>query len=254
MIDWLSFPRSYSYFYQWTSTEFMNEGFLRSDQRSRSHARRASGEGKFGRWRVSSWRGSALRAGCWQNRFVRFTTATSALSTNRCQGGAWLLPLAVRPLLIISPTDGISVSELPMLTLQPHVLFPGITARLLELTSEAWIWICSCVPWAAGPKNSAWATQNSWAIRNGATFIKSKLAMHALDVLFNTNEFHEGVARFNNLRLPQGNLNYFITAIRFFLSSDFKQCLHACTHTHTHTHIHRNLVVANEWQHYFSFW
>lgn len=88
----------------------MNEGYLISNQRS-----------KFvltGResWTVECEQLERFSSGteCWLNGFMGFITTSSTLSTNRCQGGVWLLPLVVGSLLIISPTDSISVFELPV--------------------------------------------------------------------------------------------------------------------------------------------
>lgn len=52
--------------------------------------------------------------GCWQSGFMEFMTATSTLCTNHSHGGVWLLPPLVGSLLIISPTDSISMSDPPM--------------------------------------------------------------------------------------------------------------------------------------------
>lgn len=73
-------------------------------------------EGKVAQWSVSSWRGLAGgRVGSWQSGFMEFLTTSSTPYTNRSRGGVRHLPLLVGSLLIISPTDSISVSELPML-------------------------------------------------------------------------------------------------------------------------------------------
>lgn len=72
-------------------------------------------EGKVAQWSVSSWRCLTVgRVGRWQSGFMEFLATSSTLCTNRSQGGVWLVPLLVGSLLIISPTDSISVSELPM--------------------------------------------------------------------------------------------------------------------------------------------
>lgn len=54
------------------------------------------------------------RIGCWQSGFMEFLATSSTLCTNSSQSGVWLLPLLVGSLLIITPTDSISVFELPI--------------------------------------------------------------------------------------------------------------------------------------------